>query len=291
VTSRVRRERLIADPAAGAALGPVDVGAARAAGRAPSRIGARATTARHRIAVALHAIEPATLERCALIRDWLDDHGVDRVTLLVIPARDLHPLGERSPQMASWLLERGRAGDSIAQHGFQHQQLRRGVLSPHVMIRAGGRRAAEFVGLNGPETRRAVDAGWRVLKLAGIEPDGFVAPAYAYTPELRAVLPRRFRWWASLLGVHRPLPEPGSDPRRLLAPAWGMGTGSLARRIISPTLIRAGGLLSGNTMRLDVHPADLQHPRHMMALERVLGRNGARREAVTYDELSAQRCL
>jgi hypothetical protein len=48
-----------------------------------------------RIAVALHDIEPATFERCALIRDWLDDHGVDRVTLLVMPARDLHPLGER----------------------------------------------------------------------------------------------------------------------------------------------------------------------------------------------------
>ena len=50
------------------------------------------------IAVALHGIEPATFERCALIRDWLDDHGVERVTLLVIPARDLHPVGERSPR-------------------------------------------------------------------------------------------------------------------------------------------------------------------------------------------------
>jgi predicted deacetylase len=66
----------------------------------------RATTGGvgHRtIAVALHDIEPATFERCALIRDWLDDHGVGRVTLLVIPARDLHPLGERSPEMAGWL--------------------------------------------------------------------------------------------------------------------------------------------------------------------------------------------
>src|SRR3954467_3252370 len=47
------------------------------------------------IAGAPHDIEPATWARCALIRDWLDDHGVDRVTLLVMPARDLHPLGER----------------------------------------------------------------------------------------------------------------------------------------------------------------------------------------------------
>ena len=54
-----------------------------------------------------------------MIRDWLGDHGVDRVTLLVIPARDLHPVGERSPEMVSWLAERRDAGDSIAQHGFR----------------------------------------------------------------------------------------------------------------------------------------------------------------------------
>ena len=153
-----------------------------------------------RVAVALHDIEPATFERCALIRDWLYDHGVDRVTLLVIPARDLHPLGERSPAMRSWLAERRQAGDSIAQHGFQHEQLRRGAFSGSAMTRVRSVRSAEFVGLDGDETRRAVDAGWRVLKLAGLEPDGFVAPAYAYTPALRRLLPSKFRWWASLCG-------------------------------------------------------------------------------------------
>src|SRR5271169_1682085 len=63
------------------------------------------------IGVAIHDVEPATWERCALIRDWLDDHGIDRVTLLVIPARDLHPLGERCPEMGAWLRERRGAGD------------------------------------------------------------------------------------------------------------------------------------------------------------------------------------
>src|SRR2546429_9467231 len=41
-----------------------------AAGAPPAAAGGR------RIAVALHDIEPATFERCALIRDWLRDHGV-----------------------------------------------------------------------------------------------------------------------------------------------------------------------------------------------------------------------
>ena len=247
-------------------------------------------SARPRIAVALHDIEPATFERCALIRDWLDDHGVDRVTLLVIPARDLHPLAERSPAMTSWLIERHRSGDSIAQHGFRHEPARRGAFSRQSLVHARSRRSAEFVGLDGDETRRAVDAGWRLLKLAGIEPNGFVAPAYAYTPALRRLLPRRFRWWAGLLRLHRPLPADDAarapiKARQLLAPAWGMGADSRLRRMLSPSLIRAGGVLCGQTLRLDVHPSDLHHPRHMIALEWVLARSGRRRQAITYDEL------
>jgi hypothetical protein len=30
-----------------------------------------------KIAVALHDVEPSTYERVALMRDWLDDHGID----------------------------------------------------------------------------------------------------------------------------------------------------------------------------------------------------------------------
>jgi predicted deacetylase len=243
-----------------------------------------------RIAVALHDVEPATFGRCALIRDWLDDHGVDHVTLLVIPARDLHPLGERSPEMTAWLVERRRRGDSIAQHGFRHEPSRRGAFSRGSLMHAPSRRSAEFVGLDGEETRRAVDAGWRLLKLAGIEPDGFVAPAYAYTPALRGLLPRRFRWWAGLLRLHRPRPAAGDvsiGRRQLLTPAWGMAADGPLRRALSPSLIRAGGLLCGHTLRLDLHPSDLQHPRHMMALEWVLDRSGQRRRAITYDELVA----
>ncbi len=237
------------------------------------------------IAVALHDVEPATFERCALIRDWLEDHGIARVTLLVIPARDLHPLGERSPEMTEWLCERRRAGDSIAQHGFQHQHLRGGTSARPTL--SGGRRFAEFVGLDDDETRRAVDAGWRVLKLAGIEPDGFVAPAYAYTPQLRRILPRRFRWWASLLRLHPAPLHPGERTRQRLTPAWGMGAERPLQRLLSPTLIRAGSLLCGETLRVDLHPATLAHPRQMLALEWVLARSAPRREAVTYEQMLA----
>jgi len=265
---------------------------------------ARSQKQRPTIAVALHGIEPATFERCAVIRDWLDDHGIDRVTLLVIPARDLHPVGERSPGMVEWLCERRRAGDSIAQHGFQHVRARTGGSALRLLPGAHGQRAGEFIGLDDEETRRAVHAGWRVLKLAGIEPDGFVAPAYAYTGALRQALSVRFSWWAGLLRVHRTQPRieglaadatapsnamrtSGSDPAvGPLAPAWSFAAAGPLTRALSPTIVRASALLPISTLRIDLHPADLRHPRHMLALEWVLAHSGPRRTAVTYRELA-----
>ena len=222
----------------------------------------RAVPPERTIAVALHDIEPATFERCALIRDWLDDHGVDRVTLLVIPARDLHPLGERSPEMIDWLADRRRA-----RRLDRPARLPARAAAPPSLVATASRpqraasRAAEFVGLDDEETRRAVDAGWRVLKLAGIEPDGFVAPAYAYTPALRRAASARFRWWAPAEPARRrrgacrgPVDRPPASRllahptgRRLL-PAWG------------PRSIRAGALLAGDTLRLDLSPGRPRAP-------------------------------
>ncbi|HEX7609939.1 MAG TPA: DUF2334 domain-containing protein [Solirubrobacteraceae bacterium] len=238
------------------------------------------------IAVALHGIEPATFERCALIRDWLGDHGVDRVTLLVIPARDLHPVSVRSPEMVAWLCQRRLAGDSIAQHGFCHSAPRRGISHRRLLDLAPGQRAGEFVGLDTGEARSAVHAGWRVLKLAGIEPDGFVAPAYAYTSALRGALGQRFRWWADLLRVHAAESLLEARTRTPLVPAWSLATTGLLARTVSPPLVRMGSLLAAGDLRLDLHPADLEHPRHMLALEWVLSRNGRRRTAITYRELA-----
>jgi predicted deacetylase len=240
------------------------------------------------IAVALHGIEPSTFERCALIRDWLDDHGIDRVTLLVIPARDLHPVGERSPEMVRWLGERRRLGDSIAQHGFQHVRPHRGGATPRMLAHPRSLRRGEFVGLGEDETRRAVHAGWRVLKLAGIEPDGFVAPAYAYTTALRQTLSIKYRWWAGLLRVHTAAAQIAPAGRGPLAPAWVLTAAGPFSTVLSPPLVRAGSLLPTRTLRLDLHPADLGHARHMMALEWVLARAGSRRTAVTYGELAGR---
>ena len=229
------------------------------------------------LAVALHDVEPGTLERCALIRQWLAERGVDRVTLLAIPhagERKLEPDGA----CADWLRIRMSDGDAIAQHGMHHHRRHAASRSRDWLADRQGGDAAEFVGLNAQQTAHAVGAGRALLAAAGLQPHGFVAPAYAYTPHLRRTLRSRFAWSAGLLTVQ------GARPLRV--PAYGLGTSTTFKRRTSPAILRTGGVLSIRVLRLDVHPADLDHPRHIAALDDVLGRAAGRRP-VTYDELAA----
>jgi len=126
-----------------------------------------------RLAVALHGIEPATFEHCALIRDWLDDLGVHAVTLMVIPAADHHPFFQRSPAMAEWLRERRAYGDAVAQQGFVH---------PRVRVRPA-------------EAAEHVRAGRRLMRLAGLEPTGYHGPSVRHVLGARRELTASFEWW------------------------------------------------------------------------------------------------
>lgn len=232
------------------------------------------------IAVALHDVEPATFTRCALIRDWLSDHDVDRVTMLVTPAPDLHHFDDRSPELATWLASCLASGDAIAQHGFHHGSSR-AERGRDLGARRVDAHAAEFAGLTERETRRAVSAGRRVLKLAGIEPRGFVAPGYHYTDALCRALAGRFDWWAGSRGLEC------ADRGEIRARAMRLDGGGWLSRAVGPARLRWSAVRCGPTLRLDIHPHDLDDPRHMLALEGVLRRVGNTRRAVTYDELVA----
>jgi predicted deacetylase len=228
------------------------------------------------IAVAIHDVAPATFRRCALMRDWLDDLGVDRVTLLVIPAPQLHPFPARSPELANWLLDRVDAGDAVAQHGLQHRRTKPPGLVTRPLRRFQGGTAAEYPGLDADATIASVEAGRNVLTSVGLRPRGFVAPGYAYTPALREHLTRGFDWWATLLALR--------GATSTTTPALTLGTSSALKRAASPALIKAGAALSGRVLRLDLHPADFDHTRHVLAVQKVLQR-ACHRTAVTYDDL------
>ena len=143
-----------------------------------------------------------------------------------------------------WLTDRARRGDAVAQLGLEH-------------------RCGEFDDMAEPDARRSLLSGRRLLRLAGVEPHGFVAPGYVYTGALRAALRSTFDWWATMGGVHR----------------RAMPT------LRAPSLWPRAMLLAGPLLRLDVHPGDLDRPKQVWAFEQIL-RRARGREAVTYDDVA-----
>jgi predicted deacetylase len=214
----------------------------------------------HGLAVTIHAIEPRNFQRAREIRDWLAARGVDRVTLAVVPAADLHPVGTRSPRLAAWLRSRTARGDAIAQQGLQHRG-----------------RGTEFAGLGLAESWGRVASGLRLLREVELDPHGFIAPGYGYTAALRAELGRHFAWFGERTQVR------GSE-QRLRAPALGLGTASALARTLTPPLTRRRAAGSGELLRLDIHPADFGLPGHVATFAEILSR-AADRQVLTYDDV------
>jgi predicted deacetylase len=232
-----------------------------------------------RLAVALHDVEPRSFARARLIRDWLLARGVDRATLLVIPAADLHPIGTRAPALAAWLRGRVACGDAVAQHGFAHKATARASWPRSVLAGWQGGAAAEFPGLDREDTASRVRSGRRLLNEIELDPRGFVAPGYAYTRALKGVLAESFEWFAELRSISF---TPNGDGVR--STALCLGTSTPLKRALSPPLIRAVSRAPAEVMRVDIHPADFDLPGHVATLESLLQRADGR-DAVTYDEL------
>jgi predicted deacetylase len=237
---------------------------------------------RRQLAVALHDVEPRSFARCQAIRDWLLERDVNHITLLVIPAADLHPIGARAPVLSAWLRTRVAYGDSVAQHGLAHKATRRAHWPRSLLAGWQGGGAAEFPGLGRDDTIRRVRTGRRLLREIELDPLGFVAPGYAYTRALKDELAESFDWFADLRGIRT---TAGED---LHSPALCLGSSTALKRTLSPKLIRAAAHAQRPVMRIDIHPADFDLPGHVATLEALLER-AAGREAVTYDELLATR--
>lgn len=230
------------------------------------------------VAVALHDVEPRSLGRCHDIRAWLTDRGIDRITLLVIPAPAGRPFIHDAHDLAGWLRERVGRGDCVAQHGLTHERLRAARGPRAIVAHVQGGAAAEFPGRDPSATADSVRLGRRLLEEAGVAPRGFVAPGYAYTPALRKTVSECFGWWADLRGVH-------VDGARLRSHAIGLGASTPLKRALSPGVARAAAALpAGRLARIDIHPADFDLPRHVATLEALLER-AKRRVPATYDDL------
>lgn len=189
--------------------------------------------------------------------------------LLVIP--DWHGTAamEVDPAFGAWLRARAAEGAEVFLHGERHDE----VGSPRTFsdeLRAFGKtnKEGEFLTLGYDAARARIDRGVARLRAMGLDPVGFVPPAWLARPDThRAVKDAGLRVSEDDGAVYVHAPD-----RTLRSPVvrWsGRGAvrayGSVAFERMRWALQRGAPV-----MRIALHPGDLAHPATARSLERGL---------------------
>lgn len=225
----------------------------------------------HVAVIAIHDVAPQTLDNADALRRRIHAvAGAVPVSLLVVPR--YHDRPAWSADAVHWVRTAAARGDEVVTHGFRH-------------LDAHGRDGREF------PRRMLYPAAWDLVRRArlrmaelGFPNAGFIAPAYGHPATLEYVLrDLGVAWWATRGALRGPDAATG-------LPSIGLGASSTVRRAMSPTVASAGcrALGAAPALRLDLHPADLAHPRLREAVPRLLELLlHQRRQMITHAQLAA----
>ena len=241
-----------------------------------------------RLCVSLHDVAPATLDNCTDTLEFLDRLGLGPVALLVVP--DYHGLGraDRDSRFASFIDSRLLRGDEIVLHGFRHQDTAPsgGGLADWLERRVYTAAEGEFSRLEIETARIRLLRGLCVLRAAGWQTEGFVAPAWLMSEgTLEALDGLPFQYFATRDAV-----VSLKSDLRIAAPSLVVSTRAAWRRAASAVwnqtlLIRHA---ADPVLRAALHPSDLRYPAIRALWQRLLIQVRDR-EVITEGQLIASR--
>ena len=234
------------------------------------------------LVVSLHDVSPRTRAECAEILGQLAELGVARCSLLVIP--DHHGRGHflADAECSAWLRAQAAAGHELVMHGYHHQRARRAGESVGAKwtTRIYTADEGEFYDLDRAAAAALVSQAREDFRQLGVEPAGFIAPAWllsaaaeaalrelgcAYTTRLGSVVDlQTARVWKSQSLVW----SVRSAWRRQVSRAWNE---LLFRRLAANPLLR-----------ISIHPVDLRHAQIWRQIRELVTRARADRESLTY---------
>jgi hypothetical protein len=189
--------------------------------------------------------------------------------LLVIPDWHGRAPVERDPAFGDWVRARAAEGAEIFLHGERHDE----TGSPRAWrdeLRAFARtdREGEFLTLDYSAARDRIDRGLERLRTIGLEPVGFVPPAWLARPETHLAA-RDAGLGVSeddgAIYVHR-------SGLRLASPVlrWSARTPLRAAASVAGARIRWTLQRHAEVMRIALHPGDLERPSTARSVARAL---------------------
>ena len=237
--------------------------------------------ARH-LVVSIHDVSPLTRAETETILAELELLGVRRVSLLVIP--DHHCKGHvlDDPEFCAWLRERASAGDEIVLHGYFHRrdQRARETFKQKLTTRYYTAGEGEFFDIAGADALRLVSQARQEFRKIGLDPQGFVAPAWLLSEGADRALQRLGITYTTRIGgvfdyttgIHHASQSlvwsTRSWLRRKVSRLWNA---HLFRRLQPCGLLRIG-----------IHPPDIRHPAVWEQIKALTSQAVQDRAVVTY---------
>ncbi len=204
--------------------------------------------------------------------------------LLVIPDWHGQSPVEGDAAFGEWVRARAAEGAEIFLHGERHDE----VGLPRTWkdeLRALARtnREGEFLTLDYTGARDRIDRGLERLRMIGLEPIGFVPPAWLARPETH--LAAKDAGLAvseddGAIYLHRSASRVASPVVR-----WSARTPFRATASVAGARLRWALQRRAPVMRLALHPGDLEHPATARSVERELDEWLADRRPGCYREL------
>jgi predicted deacetylase len=235
------------------------------------------------LVVSIHDVSPFTSAAVRRMLGDLAEWGVARASLLVIPNHHGRGRFLDDAEFCAWLRGAVAAGHEAVVHGYFHRRDRRredGVFQRLVTecYTAG---EGEFHDVDEAEAARRLDRALEEFRQAGLNPGGFIAPAWLLgTDALRAVRRLGFRYTTWIDRV-----EDLADGRRFRSQSLVYSVRAAWRRVLSlawnECLLRS--LRDRPLIRIGLHPPDWGHPAIRAHARKCIVRALAGREAMTYE--------
>lgn len=218
--------------------------------------------------VTIHDVTPAHARRIESLLKLCEARGVVP-GLLVVPDWHGEVAVESDAAFVAWLRARAAAGAEIFLHGERHDEagLPRTFADE---IRALGRtnREGEFLTLDYAAARTRIDRGVARLRAMGLDPVGFVPPAWLAKPATHAAARDaglRVSEDDGTVYLHAPDRVIRSPVVRWSARGFVRAHGSVLFERMRWWLQRGEGVV-----RIALHPGDLAHPATAASIERAL---------------------
>jgi predicted deacetylase len=213
--------------------------------------------------VSIHDVTPGLEAGVLRLWDMCAARGLSPALLVVPDWQGEWPL-ERHPGFVRWLRERASGGAEIVLHGERHSR-------------------GEFRALDRAAARERIDRGLGTLRALGLEPAGFVPPAWIAREDGHAAASDAGLGFSEDERSIRLFP---AGPR-LASPAVRWSARTPVRAWASVVVARGRWLLQRRARypRVALHPQDYAHPRTTRDLPDTLDRWLSRHSPISYAAL------